>query len=135
MDVKGFLLDQLGHFSPYDIPALVFAVLLAALLGLALAKFGLRSTVAEARTLAVWAALTALAFGLVRSQLPLAVGVLALVLLLRGRGEEGPDRLPLFGALLLGMGCGVSAGLVTVVIAVPVILLLRWAFADRKAGS
>ncbi|HRH38790.1 MAG TPA: hypothetical protein PK760_10620, partial [Flavobacteriales bacterium] len=83
----GFLADNMGHFGPFDIANLLFAVLMAALLGFVLARFGCMVNGIEARSTSLWSAVMALAAGFVRTQLPLAVILLALVLLVR-RGDE-----------------------------------------------
>ena len=83
MDALGFVMDNLGHFAPLDIANLLFAVLAATLLGYLLGRFGGRLPASSARELALWAAGAALGTGLVRTQLPLAVVLLALVILSR----------------------------------------------------
>ncbi|MBK8497405.1 MAG: hypothetical protein IPL52_00980 [Flavobacteriales bacterium] len=131
MDLMGFLSDHMGHFSLYDLPNLVFAVLLAVLLGYLLGRFGGKVRGAELRALALWAGSAALAAAIVRSQLPLAVVLVALVLLVRSNQDGSRDRALQFGALVLGLGCGSGAALVTLVAAVPYILVVRWAFKSK----
>jgi hypothetical protein len=133
MDLKGFAADHLGHFAPHDIGNAVFSLLVAALLGFLLGRVGAGRSGGEARTLALWAAVAAVALVFVRLQLPLAVGLLALVLLVRRGQEEGPGGVLLFGALAMGLGCGSGAALVTAVVAIPLILLARWARPGRTA--
>lgn len=128
MDIMGFLADHMGHFSLYDIPNLLFAVLLATLLGYLLGRVGGQVRGTELRALALWAGSAALAAALVRSQLPLAVLLLAFVLLVKNNDSATRDRVLLFGALVLGLGCGSGASLVTLVVAIPFILVVRWAF-------
>ncbi len=126
MDIKGFLMDHVGHFGLPQIGGLVFAILIAALLGWALGALAARVPSAAARDLAVWAATGALAVGLVRSQLPLALALVALALLASVARAEGRGGLLRAGALVLGLGCGSGAALVTVVLALPYFLLVRW---------
>lgn len=126
MDVKGFLVDQFGHFGLPQIGSLVFAVLVAALLGWALGALAARQPKAVARDLALWAATAALGVGLVRSQLPLALALVAIALLASVGRAEGRSGLLRAGALLLGLGCGSGAALVTVLVAVPYFVLVRW---------
>lgn len=131
MDVMGFLADHMGHFSLYDIPNLLFAIVVATLLGYGLARWGFRMQGDDPRTSALWAASAALAAGLVRSQLPLAIVLLSFVLLVRGGESSNRDRVALFAALVLGLGCGGGAALVTGVVTVPFCLVVRWAFAPQ----
>jgi len=133
MDVLGFVMDHMGTFSPYDIPNLLFAMLVASLLGYLLARVGAGLTGSDARALVLWAAAAALAAGLVRAQLPLAVALLALMVLVKG--NEGPrqDRVLVFCALVLGLGCGSGATLVMLAVAVPFILVVRWAFGAKPS--
>ncbi len=127
MGITGFLMDNMGHFSAHDVPNKIFAMLVAALIGLALGRFGTRAAPGAARDLAVWAALAALAMAFVRTQLPLAVALVALVLMARLPDPRSNDRQAMLGALVLGMGCGGGAALVTLVLAIPYIILVRWA--------
>lgn len=133
MDAIGFVMDHLGHFAPLDIVNLLFAVLVATLLGYLLARLGGRRSPAQAKELALWAAISALGTGLVRAQLPLAVALLALVLLAKGREGGRAGQVLLFGALVIGLGCGSGASLVMLVVALPFILVIRWAFGAEQA--
>lgn len=133
MDVIGFISDHMGHFSLYDIPNVLFMVLLAAFLGYLLARFGGRLEGNEARSTALWAATAALASAFVRAQLPLAVILLAIVLLVRGESATTRERLLLFGAMVIGLGCGSGAALIMLIASVPYILLVRWAFPVGRA--
>ena len=128
MDLKGFIADHMGHFSPFDLPNILFSVVAALVLGYALARWGGGRSGSELRTLALWAAASALGVALVRSQLPLAIAFLALVLLAKGQDARPQDRVLVFGSLMLGLGCGSGATLVTLIVAIPFILLVRWAF-------
>lgn len=133
MDVIGFISDHMGHFSLYDIPNVLFMVLLAAFLGYVLARYGGRLEGNEARSTTLWAATAALASAFVRAQLPLAVILLAIVLLVRGEGATTRERILLFGAMVIGLGCGSGAALIMLIASVPYILLVRWAFPAGRA--
>lgn len=128
MDVLGFVADHMGHFNLYDVPNLLFAVLLASLLGFLLARIGGGARGAEARTLALWAGTAALGIGFVRAQLPLAIALLAVVLLTGPVTSDRRDRALLFGALVMGLGCGSGAALITLAVGVPYMFVVRWAF-------
>lgn len=132
MDIMGFILDNMGHFSVYDVPNKLFAMLMAALAAFALGRVGARVPVHVARELAVWAALAALALAFVRTQLPLALALIALALMVRTPEPPAAPRTVVLGALVFGMGCGVGAALPTIVLAVPYILLVRWAHAAGR---
>jgi len=134
MDIKGFLMDHVGHFGLPQIGGLLFAVLIAALLGWALGTLAARTPSAAARDLALWAATAALAVGLVRSQLPLALALVALALLASVARAEGRGGLLRAGALVLGLGCGSGAALVTVVVALPYFLLVRWSSRSQASS-
>jgi len=127
MDIKGFLMDHVGHFGLPQIGGLLFAVLVATLLGWVLGAIAARTPAGTARELALWSATAALAVGFVRSQLPLALALVAIALLAsigRSEGRQGSLRA---GALVLGLGCGSGAALVTLVVALPYFLIVRWA--------
>lgn len=132
MDITGFLMDQLGHFGLPQVGSLVFAVLVAATLGWALGALAARRPASEARQLALWAATAALGVGLVRSQLPLALALVAIALFASVGRSEGRSDLLRAGALVLGLGCGSGAALVTFIVAVPYFLLVRW---NARAGA
>ncbi len=128
MDLLDFVADHFGHFSPYDIPNLLFAVLVASTLGYVLGRWGGGKDGPDLRALALWAGTSALAVGFVRTQLPLAVVLLAFVILVKGNEAPRQDRVLLFGSLVFGLGCGSGASLVTIALAVPFVLVVRWAF-------
>ncbi len=134
MDFKGFVMDHMGHFSMNDLPNKLFAVLVAAFLGHALGRWGARLALRTSRELAVWAALAALAISFVRTQLPLAVALLALMLVARGgpEREDAPTRSLVLGAAVLGMGCGGGAALATLLLSIPFIMVVRWAHATER---
>ena len=131
MDIKGFLADHMGHFSPYEIPHVLFAFLFAALLAWVAAVVGAGSRGATARRLAVWAGTAALGVAFVRMQLPIAVALVAILLLVRPAAFDQRDRSLLFGALVIGLGCGSGASLIVAALFIPYLLLLRWAFAGK----
>ena len=135
MDISGFVVDHMGHFSLYDLPGVVFAVIMAALLTVALTRVAGAGTGRSARQLVLWSAGAAFAVAFVRGQLPVAVCLLALVILARPRGSEhGSDAL-FFGALAIGLGCGSGATLVTAMLVIPYMLLARWALSGAKDPS
>jgi hypothetical protein len=134
MDIKGFLADNLGHFSPYDIPNLIFITLLAAFLGWAVGYVGGQKSVSS--RYAAWAALAALAVAFVRMQLPMALALLAVLLLVRPQFNGHGDRLHLVSVLVIGFGCGSGAALVMSIAAIPYLFILRWASkSDRPASD
>ncbi len=134
MDLKGFLADHLGHFSPYDIPGLLFSVLLAGLLAWAVGSFGAGLRGHAARRMALWAATAALGVALMRMQLPVALALLAILLVVRPQADGATDRLLLFGALIIGLGCGSGASLITAIATVPYVLLVRWAMPPASSS-
>jgi hypothetical protein len=131
MDWKGFVVDHVGHFAPHMIVNAVFAILVASLLGYVLGRVGARVDGPAARMLALWSALAALAVAFTRTQLPVAMALVAVVLLVRPIPDERIPRLPLVSAVLLGAGCGSGAALVAAVLMIPVIALLRWVQGGR----
>ncbi len=128
MDLKGAIADHMGHFSAYDIPGVLFVLVSSALFGYFLARWGARATVADARKLALWAGSAALATALVRSQLPVAMVVLAAVLLVGKRPESNVDGAVFFSALLIGIGCGSGATVIVGVAMIPYFFLIRWVY-------
>lgn len=130
--MKELIADQLGYFTVHDIAAALIGVVAAALLGYATALLA-RAKGPGPSEMAVTAAVMAFAAGLVRGSVPLAISLVAAVLLLRG-GADGNSRSTLlrFMALAIGLGCGASASLVVAALAVPLGLLLRWGAAERS---
>jgi len=134
MDLKTFAMDHMGHFSVSDLPGVLFAVLLAALLGTVLAMVDARQERAQALELGLWSATAALAVTFAGFQLPLAVALLAISLIVRIEVGSGRERVLRFGALVLGLGCGGGAALVTAMVFIPYLLLVRWVFrAEARA--
>ncbi len=135
MDLKGFLADHMGHFSAYDIPGLLFMLLMAALLAWAVAFLGAGARGFEPRRLALWAATAALGVAFMRMQLPIALALLAILLLVRPSSTDMRERVLLFGALIIGVGCGSGATLIMAIAVVPYLLLVRWAIPRPSQGS
>lgn len=127
MDLKGFIADQLGHFSLYDIPEVLFVLLASMLFGYVLTVFGAREVGPETKRMALWSAAAALATALVRSQLPLAVLVLAAAVLVGKRTSGAKDDTLFFSLLAIGIGCGSGATVVVGLALIPYVLIMRWA--------
>ena len=125
MDVKGFVADNMGHFSVYDIPGLLFVLVTATFLGYLVATIGGGERGTAARRLALWAATAALAAALVRSQLPIAAVMLAVAVLAGKRGAEHAD-ITFVTMLIIGVGCGSGASVIVVMALIPFVLLMRW---------
>lgn len=127
MDVTGFIIDHMGHFTVYDLPGAAFSLVMAALLTALLCMVAGGGARAEMRELVIWSTSSALALVLIRGQLPVAVAILALAILARPRGE-GPSRSAMFfAALVIGAGCGSGAALVTAILVLPFGAIARWA--------
>lgn len=127
MDLKGVIADQLGHFSPYDIPEVLFVLLASALFGFVAAVLGARERGEVARRMALWAAAAALATAFVRSQLPIAVLMLAAAVLVGKRGSPVRDDGLFFSVLAIGVGCGSGATVVVGMAMIPFLFIMRWA--------
>jgi hypothetical protein len=126
MDFKGFLADQFGLLTVYDLPLLLFAMLAAALLSW-LAGW-LCGAACDARGMAMLAGGVAVAVFLVKGSLPLAVALVA-VLLLAGRRQAPQAPAAEAGrivALVIGFGCGTAAVLPMALAWLPLTALLRW---------
>lgn len=134
MDIKALVADHMGHFSVYDIPGLLFALIAAACLGFVIARWGARHTVESARRVALWCMVAALAAALVRSQLPVAALMLAAAVIIGKRSGPSNDDPVLLGALVAGVGCGSGASLIVAVAMIPFIPLMRWALRGTIGG-
>lgn len=123
MDIKGFMMDHMGHFSMYDVAGLLFAMVVAIGLGYLTGR-----TTGDPDPwggYAIWAGAAALAAALVGTQLSLGLVLVAVLLLVRP--EVPMARRPGVAlSLVFGLGCGGGAALITVVAALPLLLLLRW---------
>lgn len=127
MGLTNMLMDHLGFFYPHQVLNAVVAMLVAAMLGWLLGRVGGRLPDRPARGLALWAALATMALTFVRTNLPVAVALVAVALLVRGAEDGSLDRRSLFGALVIGVACGSGAMLGAVAVGLPLILLFRWA--------
>ena len=127
MNFKGFLMDHLGFFAPHQLMNAVVSVLIAGLIGFVLARWGGRRDGRSARQMALWSAVAALALVFVKTNLPLAVAFVGVILMGReALPRTGPSAL-FVGALLLGGACGAGASIGALILSVPFFLLLRWA--------
>lgn len=132
MDLMGLLADQLGFFSPQDLPGLALAVLIAAALAFLVARVA-GATGVEARQLALWAAVAAMGVALVKGSVPFSIALVALALLVRPEAAEGQRHRVLQGmAVVLGGGCGTGAAIPVVVALIPLALIARWALRDAR---
>ncbi|MFZ1330569.1 MAG: hypothetical protein WAR83_00160 [Flavobacteriales bacterium] len=125
MNWKGTILDNMGYFSLYDIPNLFLAILAAALLVYLSAKFGLRVRTAELSALMALSATVALGVGLVKGQLVFAVILAAILIVAKGSVPKEISGGGLLLAMVIGLGCGSGATLITLVALVPLVVLLR----------
>ncbi|MCC6400049.1 MAG: hypothetical protein IT227_04730 [Flavobacteriales bacterium] len=132
MDLMGLLADQLGFFSPHDLPGLAMAVLFSAALAVLVARVA-GATVVEARHLALWAAVAALGVALVKGSVPFSIALVALALLVRPEAAEGQRHRVLKAlAVVVGGGCGTGAAIPVVVGLIPLALIARWALRDAR---
>jgi hypothetical protein len=126
VDIKGFIVDHVGHFAMHEILGLVFSMLVASVLAWLLGRFGAGLVGREARSLVLWSATAALGVGFIKAQLPLALAFVAIAVLVGKGRDEGPAKAIHAGALVIGLGCGSGAALVTAIAAVPYMLIVRW---------
>jgi len=126
MDLKGLVADHFGHFALKDLANLTVSVFAAAVFGALVAAYGARQSRTNARSGAVWAALFAAAVGLARTQLPLAVALVAMALLLHPIATKPGDRRVMAGMLVIGLACGSGATVVGALLAVLLLVLYRW---------
>ncbi len=106
-------------------------MLVAALITWLVAVFGGRVDGAEARSLALWSASAALGVIFTKMQLPLAIALVALALIVRPSFTNRREQLLLFGALVIGFGCGSGAALIMAIVSIPYLLIVRWAMPAR----
>ena len=125
MDWKGTVLDNMGYFSLYDIPNLFVAILAASLLTYLTAKFGLRANRADLAILMGLSSTVALGVGLVKGQLVFAVILAAILIVSKGYTPKEISGGALLLAMIIGLGCGSGATLITLVALIPLVILLR----------
>jgi len=128
VDLKALVYDHFGHFAPADIAVILFGMFVAAFLGWLAGLIG-KSSEGDRRHGAFMAAAISLAVAVVRASLPLSVALVAVALLLRF-----PERENNAGSMgmrvvvvAIGIGCGASAAMITILPALLLALLLRWA--------
>ena len=128
MDLKGFLADQMGSFTPHDIGTALLSLLLAALIAFVLGLVANATEAPSSRELSVLSSVTAVAVIFVRASVPLSIALVAVVLLFRVGGGDTSWRSHLLraSAVAVGVGCGSSASIIALALAVPLGLLLRW---------
>jgi|694.fasta_scaffold11952_13 hypothetical protein len=135
MDLLGLLTDQMGHFTPGDIWGVLLGLLLAALFGFVLGKVAGSAEGPDAKALSVLSAVVALAVALVRANVPLSIALVAVALLFRPElpAHGWKARLPLLAAVVVGVGCGSSAGIIVAIAFLPLVLLMRWALNAKSS--
>lgn len=134
MDLMGLIADQLGFFTPQDLPGLALAVLFAAALAFMVGRVAGAAAI-EARQLALWAGVAALGVALVKGSVPFSIALVALALLVRVEAGEGQRHRVLKAmAVVLGGGCGTGAAIPVVVGLIPLALIARWALRDAREG-
>jgi hypothetical protein len=134
VDIKGFVVDHVGHFAMHEILGLVFSVLIASVLAWVLGRYGAGLVGKEVRTLVLWSATVAFGVGFIKAQLPLALALVAIAVLVGAIREDGRSKVVYAGAMVIGLGCGSGAALVTAIVAVPYLLIVRWAHAARDVS-
>lgn len=132
MDIAGFVADHMGHFSMVDLPRIVFSLAMAGALTWVMVRVAGGQESGHERVFVLWSIIAAAGTLLVRGQLPVAVVFLALVLLVRPRSGEVLSSDRSLAALVIGMGCGSGASLVTAMVAFPLALLMRWVYRAKR---
>lgn len=134
-DLKSFLLDNLGTFSPRAIPGFIFNIFLVALLSFLLGriyvKYGnaLSNRRAFSRNFLLLATTTMFMITVIKSSLALSLGLVGALSIVRFRSAiKEPEELAyLFLNIAIGLGVGAGFGFVTV-IALVLIFFLIWLF-------
>lgn len=124
--LNGFLADNLMGFRAADLPNFLFAVFLAGFLALVLGRIRGSREGAITTQIVIIAMATTVVITLVRFSLPLAVALLAVMMLVRFRGafNEFKDQTYLYLAIAIGVGCGSGATILTAIGFVPIVLIL-----------
>ncbi len=102
-------------------------LLMAAALSWAVAFIGAGIRGSEPRILALWGATAALGVAFMRMQLPIALALLAIVILVKPNVSDNRERVLLFGSLVIGLGCGSGASLIMAIATIPYLIIVRWA--------
>jgi len=132
MDLMGLIADQLGFFSPRDLPGIALSVLLATAMAFLTVRLA-GAPADHARSLALWAAVAALAVALVKGSVPFSIALVAVVLLVRPDGAVGGRERALMAlAVVVGAGCGTGAAIPVAVGLLPLALVARWALRDAR---
>ncbi|MCB9193609.1 MAG: hypothetical protein H6597_03680 [Flavobacteriales bacterium] len=136
MDIRGFIADQMGLFTPYDIPGIILSVLFAWVIAYVLLRWGARQDDRTIRRLVVLSASAALGVALVKASVPLAIAFVALMLLAGPFEKDGTraSRWLNVTMVVIGGGCGAGGSLVVLIAALPILLLLRWASVPADQG-
>jgi hypothetical protein len=132
MDVKAFIADNLNGFSFADIPLFLFQLFVAAFWAFLLRMIYVRKFKEEgdsefANWLVILAVTVAAVTAMVKASVPLAIGFVAAVLLVRWRSEakKVSEAMSLFLTIGIGIGCGAGHTILTSLgFAVVMVLLL-----------
>jgi uncharacterized membrane protein YhiD involved in acid resistance len=122
-EIKTFLTDNLSGFSPKSIPNFIFSFLVCAILAFILGKFYVRygnalsNRKAFSRNFIVLAITTMFIISVVKSSLALSLGLVGALSIVRFRAAiKEPEELTyLFLTIAIGLGCGASLTLLTVI--------------------
>lgn len=132
-EMMHILTDQLGDFGLYDIPGLMFSVVIAALLAWIL-SFALKNVEDRWRAMLL-ASLVAIGVSVCRASLPLAMSLVAVALLVRAYIPSRPENngYLMVAAGLLGFLCGARSSMIALLVLLPLFILLR--AANSKSSS
>lgn len=135
--LKQFLIDNFSGFSPKNIPAFLFSLVICAILSYTLgkiyAKYGnsLSNRKAFARNFLLLALTTMFVITVVKSSLALSLGLVGALSIVRFRAAiKEPEELTyLFLNIAIGLGCGAGLSLLTI-IAFVIFIFFIW-FTNR----